>query len=196
MLVHRLNRLNRWAVKILCCPLQVALQKEDPFAVRAAALRFLAVAMTISSSEAAREAQQMTHASHQYPAATDRPQPYSNPASPDRSSLLASATASPHVQRPARTTEAASSGLALVPAAHDGLVQSRGYPSLQAVPVQGQDFGGPLFLQSHFAARQYTQGIWDFGVEQLLLQGSFWEQLPDLLQVGTSCSCWMGANNH
>ncbi len=75
-------------------------------------------------------------------------------------------------------------------------MQSRGYPSLQAVPVQGQEFASPLFLQSNFAARQYTQGIWDFGVEQLLLQGSFWEQLPDLLQVGTSCSCWMGANNH
>lgn len=87
------------------------------------------------------------------------------------------------------TTDAARSGLALVSAGNDGLVQSRGYPSLQAVPVQNQDFAAPLFLQSDFAARQYTQGIWDFGVEQLLLQGSFWEQLPDLLQVGTSCSC-------
>ena len=174
----------------------MALQKEEPFAVRAAALRFLAVAMTISSREAAHEAQQPTHASHLYPRATDCPQLYSDPASPDRSSLLASATASPHVQRPAMTTEAARSGLALVSAAHDGLVQSRGYPSLQAVPVQNQDFAAPLFLQSDFAARQYTQGIWDFGVEQLLLQGSFWEQLPHLLQVGTSCSCWMGAITH
>ncbi len=167
----------------------MALQKEEPLAVRAAALRFLAVAMTMSSSEAAQEAQPNTHASHQYSRATDHPQLYDDPASPDRSSLLASATGSPHVQRPAVTTEAARSGLALVPAAHDGLVQSRGYPSLQAVPVQNQDFAAPLFLQSDFAARQYTQGIWDFGVEQLLLQGSFWEQLPDLLQVGTSCSC-------
>ena len=164
----------------------MALQKEEPLAVRAAALRFLAVAMTISSSEAAHEAEHITHASHQYPRATDRPQPYSDPASPDRSSLLASATAWPHVQRPAMTTEAARCGLALVPPAHDALLHSRGYPSLQAVPVQNQDFAGPLFLQSDFAARQYTQGIWDFGVEQL----------PDLLQVGTSCSCWMGANNH
>jgi len=146
--------------------------------VRAAALRFLAVAMTISSSEAAHEAQQITHPSHQYPGGTDHPQLYSDPASSDRSSLLASATASPHVQRPAMTTEAARSGLAIVP-----------------VPVQNQDFAGPLFLQSDFAARQYTQGIWDFGVEQLLLQGCFWEQLPDLLQVGTSCSRWMGAND-
>ncbi|KAL0055596.1 hypothetical protein WJX82_002269 [Trebouxia sp. C0006] len=162
--------------------LKVALQKEEPLAVRAAALRFLAVAMTMSSSEAAQEAQPNTHASHQYSRATDHPQLYDDPASPDRSSLLASATGSPHVQRPAVTTEAARSGLALVPAAHDGLVQSRGYPSLQAVPVQNQDFAAPLFLQSDFAARQYTQGIWDFGVEQLLLQGSFWEQLPDLLQ--------------
>jgi len=189
-------------VIFLCRPSQVALQKEEPLAVRAAALRFLAVAMTISSSEAAHEAQQITHPSHQYPGGTDHPQLYSDPASPDRSSLLASATASPHVQRPAMTTEAARSGLALVPAAHDGLVQSRGYPSLQAVPVQSrgypslqavpvqnQDFAGPLFLQSDFAARQYTQGIWDFGAEQLLLQGCFWEQLPELLQVGTSCSC-------
>ncbi|DBB03962.1 TPA: hypothetical protein ACH3X1_013032 [Trebouxia sp. C0004] len=160
--------------------LKVVLQKEEPLAVRAAALRFLAVAMTISSSEAAHEAQQMKHASHQSPGDTHRSQPYSDPASPDRSSLLASAPASPHVQRPAMTTEAASSGLALVPVAHDGLLQSSGYPDLQAVPVQ--DFAGPLFLQSDFAARQYTQGVWDFGVEQLLLQGSFWEQLPDLLQ--------------
>ena len=167
----------------------MALQKEEPLAVRAAALRFLAVAITISSSEAAQEAQQTTHASHQYPGAHDDPQLYNDPASPDRSSLLASATVSPHVWRPAMTTEAARSGPALVPAAHDGLGQSRGYPSLQAVPVQNQDFAGPLFLQSDFAARQYTQGIWDFGVEQLLLQGCFWEQLPDLLQVGTSCSC-------
>ncbi|DBA67372.1 TPA: hypothetical protein ACH3X2_001663 [Trebouxia sp. C0005] len=162
--------------------LKVALQKEEPLAVRAAALRFLAVAMTISLSEAAHEADHSTHASHQYPRATDRPQPYSDPASPGRSRLLASATASPHVQRPAMTTEATSSGLALVSAANDGLVQSREYPSLQAVPVQNQDFAGPLFLQSDFAARQYAQGLWDFGVEQLLLQGSFWQQLPDLLQ--------------
>lgn len=45
---------------------------------------------------------------------------------------------------------------------------------------------GPLMLQSSFAAQYYTQGVWDFGIEQLLLQDSFWDQLLSLLQV---CPC-------
>ena len=60
-----------------------------------------------------------------------------------------------------------------------------GGPAARASSRTG--LAGPLMLQSSFAAQFYTQDIWDFGIEQLLLQGSFWEQLLPLLQVPHRC---------
>lgn len=165
----------------LSCPRQVALQKEEPFAVRAAALRFLAVAMTVSSSEAAQEAQH-THIIPQGSVPIVHPRVFSNPASPDKPSLPSAAPALLHVRDPAVLTEAALARLACA-SPSDDLTQHRDSRSQQAVTVQAHSLAGPLCLQSDFAARQYTQGIWDFGTEQLLQASSFWEQLLDLLQV-------------
>ena len=160
----------------------MALQKEEPFAVRAAALRFLAVAMTVSSSEAAQEARHK-HTPPQEPAPITLV--FCDPASPHRSSLPSAASASPCVQNPDVLTKAALVRLACAsPADEHDLIECTDGQSQQGVTVQAPGSAGPLLLQSDCAARQYTQGIWDFGVEQLLLQAaSFWEQLPDLLQV-------------
>ena len=56
------------------------------------------------------------------------------------------------------------------------------------------NLAGPLMLQSSFAAQFYTQNVWDFGIEQLLMQDSFWEQLMSLLEVQFSNmhACWAG----
>ena len=144
----------------------MALHKGECLAVRAAALRFLAVAMTVSSSQAAEEAQ--VAPSHQ-------PQPDSPPGSPSSLHLAAPDKDSQQPDSPVGLTETALAQLALAPS--DGGGHGSGEPWHSRGPA------GPLFLQSDFGARQYTQGIWDFGVEQLLLQGSFWEQVPTLLQV-------------
>ena len=146
----------------------MALHKGECFAVRAAALRFLAVAMTVSSSQAAQEAQLIPCK-----------QPELDSAPPSPSSLHLSAPQIKPQQRnsPEGLTEAALARLALTMPAEVG-------EGRHAEPAHGRHLAGPLFLQSDFAGRQYTRDIWDFGVEQLLLQGSFWEQLPTLLQVG------------
>lgn len=143
--------------------LQVALHKGECLAVRAAALRFLAVAMTVSSFQAAQEAQLVPF--HQQE---------SGPPSPCSPHLSAPRQ---QVYSPAGLTAVALAGLELAPADDDGGVQ------LQTPGQSRAGLAGPLFLQSDFGARQYSQGVWDFGVEQLLLQGSFWEQVPSLLQV-------------
>lgn len=156
--------------------------------MRAAALRFLAVAMTLSSSQAAGETQAMQSTSCQ-PAPIDKSQTFSDPGSPDRAGLFAPDTALSG-KSPVILTEAALARLDGMPAADSESAHLRS--NLQAVAEQGQGFAGPLFLQSDFAARCYTQGIWDFGIEQLLLQGTFWEQLPSLLQVPLTeklCCC-------
>ena len=144
----------------------MALYKGECLGVRAAALRFLAVAMTVSSSQAAQEAQLVPL--HQQ----DSGPP--NPCSPH---LSAPCQASQQACSPAGLTAAALAGLELAPGDDDGGVQ------LQAPGQRRSSLAGPLLLQSNFAARQYAQGVWDFGVEQLLLQDSFWEQVPVLLQV-------------
>lgn len=149
--------------------------------MRAAALRFLAVAMTVSSSEAAQEAQH-PHTIPQGSVPIDHPRIFSNPASPNQSSPPDAASALPRVHDPAVLTEAALGRLACA-SPSDDLTQHRDSRSQQAVTVQARSLAGPLLLQSDFAARQYTQGIWDFGIEQLLQASPFWEQLLDLLQV-------------
>lgn len=145
--------------------MQVALHKGECLAVRAAALRFLAVAMTVSSSQAAQEAQ-LVPLRHQ----DSGPSSQSSPRQPDPSQ------AAQQAYSPAGLTAAALAGLET-----DGDAGMQ----LQAMPGQRKTglVGPLLLLQSDFGARQYSQGIWDFGVEQLLLQGSFWEEVPSLLQV-------------
>ena len=127
--------------------------------------------MTVSSSQAAQEAQLMPC---KQPELLDS-------APPTPSSLHLSAPQITPQQRngPKGLTEAALARLALAVPAEVG--------EGGQVLAHGRCLAGPLFLQSEFAARQYTQDIWDFGVEQLLLQGSFWEQLPEMLQV-TLCA--------
>lgn len=149
--------------------MQVALHKGECLAVRGAALRFLAVAMTVSSSQAAHEAQ-LVPCRH----LESGPPSQSSPRQPDASQ------AAQQAYGPAGLTAAALAGLEAASADGDAGVQ------VQAMPRQGQTGlagAGPLLLQSDFGARQYAHGIWDFGVEQLLLQGSFWEEVPSLLQV-------------
>ena len=145
----------------------MALLKDECLAVRAAALRFLAAAMTVSSSQAAQEAQLVPFRQQE-----------SGPPSPCSPHLSVPCQASEQVYSPAGLTAAALAGLKLAPADDGGGMQ------LQAMPGQSRSgLAGPLLLQSDFGAGQYSQGVWDFGVEQLLLQGSFWEQVPLLLQV-------------
>lgn len=145
----------------------MALHKGECLAVRAAALRFLAVAMTVSSSQAAHEAQ-LVPFHHQ----ESGPPSQSSPRQPDPGQ------AAQQAYSPAGLTAAALAGLESASGDGDAGVQ------LQAMSGQGRKgLAGPLLLQSDFGARQYAQGIWDFGVEQLLLQGSFWEEVPSLLQV-------------
>ena len=63
-------------------------------------------------------------------------------------------------------------------------------PALEA--SSGHSMAGPSNspgtssqASQHPARRQhFGQDVWDFGVEQLLLQGPFWGQVPALLQVG------------
>ena len=184
--------------------------------MRAAALRFLAVAMATSSSQAVQDLQapqstqqhlvspcQHSSASsalayaasqaHQQSPSSAKHRP-SSPGSDMCTDLAGSTlTHSPNETAAAaaaagqqdhsegQLTAPASTGLGLVPGGEhggNGLEQPRGWQSQQG-------FAGPLMLQSGFAAGQYRQDIWDFGVEQLLLQGAFWEQLSSL-QVSAS----------
>lgn len=141
----------------------MALHKGECFAVRAAALKFLAVAMTVSSAQAAQETQLV---------------PFTQLGSPPSSPCTHHLSAPGQDNSPAGLTAATLARLELASAEGDEGMQTR------AMLGQGRrSLAGPLFLQSAFGARQYTQGIWDFGVEQLLLHGSFWEQVPLLLQV-------------
>ncbi len=139
--------------------------------------------MTVSSHQAAKDTQ-LAHITQRHPVPGDQ-QVFSDPASPDRSGMFASEAGSP-TQLPAVLTARALERLALLPATDADVTRSKQYPSLQATAEHGAGFAGPLFLQSEFAARHYTQGIWDFGAEQVLLHGSFWDQLPNLLQVCSS----------
>lgn len=145
--------------------LQVALHKGECCAVRAAALTFLAVAMAVSSSQAAQEAQPL-------------PLNQLGSASPTPPSLALPA--------PAHASQQDCSLAGLTAAALAGSESWSG-DGVRAVHTQAglmrTSLAGPLCLQSDFGAGLYTQGVWDFGVEQLLLQGSFWEQVPSLLQV-------------
>ena len=135
--------------------------------MRAAALHFLSVAMAVSSSQAAQEAQLVPF--HQQEPGSP------SPCSPH---LSVPRQASEQAYSPVGLTAGALAELELEPTDDDGGVQ------LQAMPRQSRSgLAGPLLLQSDFGARQYSQGVWDFGVEHLLLQGSFWEQVPSLLQV-------------
>ena len=137
----------------------MAVHKGECLAVRAAALRFLAVAMTVSSSQAAQEAQLVPFRHQQ-----SGPPSQSSPRQPD----------------PNQAAQQACSPAGLEAASADGDAGMQ----VQAMPGQGRrGLAGPLLLQSDFGAQQFTQEVWDFGVEQLLLQGSFWEEVPSLLQV-------------
>lgn len=133
--------------------------------MRAAALTFLAVAMAVSSSQAAQEAQLL-------------PLNQLGSASPTPPSLTLPA--------PAHASQQDCSLAGLTEAAPAELDSGSG-DGVRAVHTQAglnrTSLAGPLCLQSDFAAGLYAQGVWDFGVEQLLLQGSFWEQVPSLLQV-------------
>ena len=139
------------------CPLvQVALQQSECYAVRAAALQFVAVAMSMSSACTAKEAHEPRSPSL----------PDSNRSSPR--GMLSSEQELPSDLSDTHDID----GLSL-----DDMPVPRGRITRTAL-------AGPLRLQSDFALQYYTQDIWDFGIEQLLLQGSFWEQMPALLQVG------------
>ena len=152
-----------------CC-LQVALQRQECFAVRAAAMRFLAEAMATSSAQAAQDVQP-TQPTKQHSASPGSEMC----ADPAGINSTVPSDAAQLGQDAVQLTESALTGLALVPAE----VSS---PEMQQPRHWSSQIGlaGPLFLQSDFAVRHYNQDIWDFGVEQLLLQETFWEQLPQL----------------
>ena len=151
-----------------CAPLQVALQQDDCYAVRAAALRFLAVAMAVSSADAASEA----HPDRQHSLAVR----VSN-SSPTAQSAV---SADPRFQPDMTDSEEDEASLHATPGLRLRAPPARATGSRAAL-------AGPLMLQSSFAAQYYTQEIWDFGIEQLLLQEFFWEKLLSLLQVWSPC---------
>lgn len=121
--------------------------------------------MAVSSSQTAEEAQLVPFA--QLGSATPTPPSLALPA-----------------PGPASRQDCSRAGLTEVALAEleSGSADGVGVVQTQA-GLTGTSLAGPFFLQSDFGARQYAQGVWDFGVEQLLLQGSFWEQVPSLLQV-------------
>ena len=141
-------------------------------------MRFLAVAMATSSAQAAQEVQPTQPTEH-HPASPGS-EMCADPAGLNSTEESDTAQAG---QGAEQLTESALAGLALVTAevSSPELQQPRHWSSQTGL-------AGPLFLQSDFAARHYNQDIWDFGVEQLLLQGTFWEQLPQL-QVPACLFC-------
>ena len=147
-----------------CAPLQVALQQDECYAVRAAALQFLAVAMAVSSADAASEAHPDRHRS--LAVRVSNSSPTAQPA----------VSADPRFQPDMTDSQEDEASMHAMPGSRLRAPSARADGSRAAL-------AGPLMLQSSFAAQYYTQDIWDFGIEQLLLQDSFWEQLLSLLQV-------------
>lgn len=142
------------------------MQQDECYAVRAAALRFLAVVMTASSFDAACEAD--PHLSSLPHNSSDTP--------PQHTVLAADARFQPDMTKEEAEALSSQQSASARPGALTARASSR------------TGLAGPLMLQSSFAAQYYTQDIWDFGIEQLLLQGSFWEQLLPLLQVWSPLS--------
>lgn len=162
--------------------LQVALQPSECHAVRAAALRFLAIAMTMSTAPAAKEAHEIKAL-----ALLD-----SNSASSERL-LSKEQWVQSDMPNPEELNRVCLDDLP-EPKSKMHIEDNDSFPLDDVRGPQGRAgsvwpfstsaaLAGPLMLQSDFAAQYYTQDIWDFGIEQLLLQGSFWERLPHMLQV-------------
>ena len=176
-----------------CCAAQAALSQSEPYAVRAGALCFMSAALAESSEQARRDVQSswawpLHQASATCPWVSH---PGGSPrdavqADSEQTSLKGSAAslpadlASPSCQ--ADECQAEPPGL--------GRGRQQQQPALEASfrhsIAEASDSPGASSQARQHPARQrhFGQDVWDFGVEQLLLQGTFWEQVPALLQVG------------
>lgn len=139
------------------------MQQDECYAVRAAALGFLAMAMVPTSAEVAAEA----HLN----------QPHQQHSNFALHAMAADARFQPDLAE--RGTADWLSSEHVEPEPRSSVVSVRPHSSKA-------NLAGPLMLQSSFAAQFYTQDVWDFGIEQLLMQDSFWEQLLSLLEVQLS----------
>ena len=179
-----------------CCAAQVALSQREPYAVRAGALCFLSAALAETSEQARRDVQSSWALPLHQPSATTRPWE-SHPAG---SSRIAPAVQADNEQTSLKgvagslLADPASPNRQVVgsPAEPPGLGRGRQLqqPTLEASlrhsMAGASNSPGANSQESQHSARQqhFGQDVWDFGVEQLLLQGTFWGQVPALLQVG------------
>ena len=177
-----------------CCAVQVALSQTEPYAVRAGALCFLSAAVAESSEQARRDVQaswalplHLASAtrpweSHPADSGSDAPAVQADSTQTSLKCVAASLPADP-----ASPTCQVVECQAEPPGAERGRQQQQ--PVLAASFAHSMAGAGDSPGASNQApqdpARQqhFGQDVWDFGVEQLLLQGTFWGRVPALLQV-------------
>ena len=182
-----------------CCAVQVALSHSEPHAVRAGALCFLSAAVAESSEQARRDVQSSWALPLDGASAASPWESHPARSSRDASAVLADneqtslrGVAASLPADPASPNCQAVEQVAECQAEPPGLGRGRQQqqPALEAssrhsVAGASDSPGASSQAPQHPARQQhFGQDVWDFGVEQLLLQGTFWGQVPALLQVG------------